>query len=594
MAAVGRFFGKFFGRTVGDAASFAIGGSISRTIDPALQTVENEAWSAAVKAGVTKPIGVGVLAEGVAQGQIDYAFAVAEAARSGHTKDRLDHLVAIANVGPGVSAAFELWRRGLIGETGFRRALKRIGLEQEWVDDLVKLRLGVLDPADLARGIHRGLVPDPGLLEGELPTGEGNVPAYPTYDVDALKEALAAGYDREHLGVLVGLQGNPMGTHEAAQALFRGVLTRDDYLRAVAEGNTRNEWADAILAQSRQIPTARDFIENALRGYTTLDAAIAGAARHGMSAEDATLIYQNQGRPMNIHQITTGLARGGKFQPEPGELTDPYMASIVEGSVKPAYYDLALANRYTLPGAFALRALMQSGDLTEAEGRTLLLETGWEPTLAGKVAAKWSGSHGSAAKDATAANLRAEYEGLFISREELVAALVKLGYSQHEASMLADLGDAARVKKSRDEYIGVVRKAYLAHELQAAQARADLALAGIDAAAIDHLLHFWTLTLGVSRKQLTAAQVASAYKRGTLTLAAALQDLADRGYSAEDSQALLGLAAPLLTVAQIEAAYKAGVITREAGFGQLTGQGYTAAQANELLDTAKPPDVTPP
>ncbi len=218
-----------------------------------------------------------------------------------------------------------------------------------------------------------------------------------------------------------------------------------------------------------------------------------------------------------------------------------------------------------------------------------------------------------------------------------MAALVKLGYSQTEASMLADLGDAARVKKSRDEYIGVVHKAFLAHEIQAAQARADLAEAGIDAAAIDHLLHFWTLSLAVSRKQLTPAQIAASYTRGTITLAVALADLADRGYTPEDAQTLLGLAAPvlsvtqieaalrrgaitrdaavlqleglgyteaqatellaaavpLLTVAQIEAAYKGGVITREQGFAQLTAQGYTPEQANELLDTAKPPESPP-
>jgi hypothetical protein len=43
-----------------------------------------------------------------------------------------------------------------------------------------------------------------------------------------------------------------------------------------------------------------------------------------MSPEDALVIYQNQGRPMNIRQITQALSRGGEFHPEPGEMTDPY------------------------------------------------------------------------------------------------------------------------------------------------------------------------------------------------------------------------------------------------------------------------------
>jgi hypothetical protein len=66
---------------------------------------------------------------------------------------------------------------------------------------------------------------------------------------------------------MVGLQGLPMGPHEAAQALFRGIITHGDYIAAFNESNNRNEWAEAVLEQSKQIPTARDFFENALRGY---------------------------------------------------------------------------------------------------------------------------------------------------------------------------------------------------------------------------------------------------------------------------------------------------------------------------------------
>ena len=59
---------------------------------------------------------------------------------------------------------------------------------------------------------------------------------------------------------------------------------------------------------------------------------------------------------MAIRQITQALSRGGVFKPEPGELTDPYDAAIVEGNVKPAYYDLAKSLRYTLPSPFVMRS----------------------------------------------------------------------------------------------------------------------------------------------------------------------------------------------------------------------------------------------
>jgi hypothetical protein len=402
---------KFTGGTISGAASYAAGGATARVLTPGLQDLTNEAWSK----HPSVPPDAYALANGVAQGQVDRKRAERWAAQQGIGSDQFAALVDIANVGPGLASAMELWRRDLIDEAGFRRAVKRMGLEPEWIDDLVKTKTRLLDVADLARGIHRGLIPDPGLLEGELPRGEGHVPAYPVYPIDAISQAEGHGYSRDELGVLVGLQGNPMGAHEAAQATFRGVLTRDDYLRAIAEGNTRNEWAQAIFEQTRQIPTARDFIENALRGYRTLPDAIDGAALHGMSAEHATLIYQNQGRPMTVRQITQALARGAKFNPEPGEITDPYMASIVEGTLKPGYYELAEALKYNYPGFFqTLNALSKAWIDAETATQWLLYQ-GYEPGAVEKIVSNVAAGAGSGAGSAGATHVRSAVTRLYTS-----------------------------------------------------------------------------------------------------------------------------------------------------------------------------------
>lgn len=478
---------KFFGNTVGNAAGFAAGGAVTRVLHPQLQSLANEGW----QLHPDYPVEPGILANGVAQGQAPYAWAQVEATRTGINKDRFDRLVAIANSGPGIPPAFDLWRRGIIDEAGFRRAAKRQGLEQEWIDGLVQAFHEPLDPADLARGIHRGLVPDPGLLRGELPSGEGNVPAYPVYDIDALAEALIAGLDRDHLGVLVGLQGNPMGAHEAASALFRHILTNDDYLRAIAEGNTRNEWAAAIREVTRQIPTARDFLENALRGYRTLAEALAGAALHGMSAEHATLIYQNQGRPMNVRAITQALARGGVFKPEPGEIQDPYDAAIVEGNLKPAYYNLAKALQYTMPSAFAIRGLAQTKVWDEAKTRERLLWSGWNPADAADVAKAWTKGTTAAAKEATASDLLALYDGQRRSRAETLTALEELGYPADEAATKVDVLDARRVVGAKQAAIGDLHTAYKKRAMSNTHAEAALASLGVAPWAAPKIVAAW-------------------------------------------------------------------------------------------------------
>jgi hypothetical protein len=452
-----------------------------------------------------RPPDVGTLAVGVAEGKVDENSAREWASEQGYGGEQMDALIAIAKAGPGVAEAFHLLRRGVLDEQGFRRALERQGLAAEWIDALWAVRANVLDPADLARGIHRGLVPDPGLLEGDLPKREGNVPAYPVYDIDALQEAEAAGLDRDHLGVLVGLQGNPMGAHEAAEGVFRGVLTHDDYLRAIAEGNTRNEWAGAIFEQSRQIPTAREFLENALRGYRTLQSALAGAALHGMTAEHATMIYQNQGRPMAIRQITQALARGGKFKPEPGEIKDPFQAAIVEGNLKPAYYDLALANRYTYPSAFVLRSLVQSGAITQAKAEEVLLFEGWEPGFAALVAEAWAGGQTAEADP--------------------------------------------HVAKAQTQLWTRTHTSYLAGEVSEDDARAALGVAGASSGGVDEVLAVWNHERDLERKQLTPAQVKKAFTKAVKNPATgsawtrddALAALIGRGYSPADANTFLDL-----------------------------------------------------
>lgn len=502
-APIGKFglIGRFFGNTVSEAAAFAAGVALGPVLGPPVELTKQKVQAAFP----FKIPDVGVLAEGLAQGQVDEADARPWAKAHGFDTKAFDALVAIANVGPGMAQAFNLWRRKQTDEAGFRRALHRLGLEQEWIDALWLVREEVLDPAELARAIHRGLIPDPGLLEGRLPSGVGNVPAYPVYPIDALLEAAGSGIDHDRLGVMVGLQGLPMGSHEAAEALFRGILDENDYLRAIAEGNTRNEWADAILDQTRQIPTARDFLENALRGYSTLPEAIDGTAMHGMSADHATLIYQNQGRPMNLHQITQALAWGASFNPEPGEITDPYRASTVEGSIKPGYYELFEALKYNLPSAFYFRILQTTGVLPKAEALTWYLRLGWPPELAEKVATALDpAGGGGGAVD-------------------------------------------AHVKKAQTSTFTAAHRSYVARESQAGDVAPIMGTLGIDQASQTAILDLWNAERDLIHAELSPTQIRKAVKAAIVnratgqpwTRADALAALLARGYSQADAETFL-------------------------------------------------------
>lgn len=391
------------GSTPGLIIAAGVGAAASTALEPAFEAPRQDAW----RRNPNRILGIDTIARLVAQGGVILGetngstpgSAYEDALRQGFTNDKLDRLIYLAQRVPDFGQVRDLANRKIIAPGDVDYALTREAFAPAWQAHMKHLFDAILSPGELAAAIHRGLVPAEGLLLGEQPQPPFNVQAYPQYPINPLTEARSSGLDRDRLGVLVGLQGLPMGVIEAAQAYFRGILTHGDYIRAFNESNNRNEWAEAVLGYARQIPTARDFFENALRGYHTLTWAQQQAERHGMSHADSLVIYQNQGRPMAVSNITKALARGGKFQPEPGELTDPYMASIVEGNLKPGYYNLAEALKYTLPSAFVMRTLATTGVWTEAKTALRLREIGWPPEDADEAAHAWASSVGGAKED---------------------------------------------------------------------------------------------------------------------------------------------------------------------------------------------------
>src|SRR5215831_7997451 len=115
----GSIIGKLFGNAVSSAVGFGAGVAMAPALGPVVRDIANEINS---KYAFVFPE-PGVLAEGVAQGQVNEKDARRWASYWGVGDTAFTALVNIANTGPGVATAFDLWRRGVIDETGFRRAV---------------------------------------------------------------------------------------------------------------------------------------------------------------------------------------------------------------------------------------------------------------------------------------------------------------------------------------------------------------------------------------------------------------------------------------------------------------------------------------
>jgi hypothetical protein len=489
------------GSAPGIMVGVGVGSAAAAALEPLVEPGRQNAWND----HPNKVLDPGIVARLVAQGAVELGDGQKQARREGFDTDKFNQLVYLAQTVPGFSEALEMWRRFDGFDDLWTHSLTKKGLDARYLPFYNKLKTTILSPGELAASIHRGLVPDPGILLGEQPSGPRKVASYPVQPIDAVAEALGSGFDKERLSVLVGLQGLPMGVIEAAQSVYRDIITHGDYIAAFNESNNRNEWAEAVLEYARQIPTARDFFENALRGYHDLAWAQEQAQRHGMTPDDSLVIYQNQGRPMNIHAITQALARGAKFNPEPGEIKDPYHAAIVEGNLKPGYYEMAESLKYTLPSVFTMRSLAESKVWSEEKTAERLKWAGWLPEDADEAAKAWASGGGSTADP--------------------------------------------HVAKAQTQLWTTTHASYKAREIGAGTATTALEKAGVTAGAVPTVLDIWNAERDLIRARLQASDVRKAYQKqdanprtnAAWTRADAVAELLELGWSNEDAEAYLNI-----------------------------------------------------
>lgn len=509
-------FARFFGRTVSEGAAFAMGAATAPVLEPPLESLRQAAWDA----NATRALEVVALAEGLARGKIDPDYAHAEARLSGFAEWRLDRLVRILEEGPGTSRALELWRRGLIDEAGFRAALKHDGLEDRWIEVMGELHDVLLSPAELANARQQG-------------------------HIDAarqLRESALQGVTEDRAEILFQNVGLPPGPETMQRAANRGLTDRATFGTAIREGHTKTKYTELLWEMRAAVLSATQYVNAAIRGWITTDAMYAGAAKTGISREDADLLFKIHGRPISFRQVFIGRRRGGTYDGPTGGIDPAFLSSLRQSDIRPEWYNLAWSQRYTYPSAFVLRGMAQAGDLTAAEVEQVLLYVGWEPTFAAKVAGRWAqGASGTGGKTETVTQLRAEYESGFLPETQFRQALEQLGYTAQAVQTLVHLGDYARVKKVRDQLVANARKGYVNRGLDEGRARELLTQAGMHATAQDAEIAGWNAERDSLTAELTDAQVVKAYKKGLLTEAEALDELVSRGLPDADARIRLQL-----------------------------------------------------
>lgn len=426
---------------LGVAVGTAVGGAVSGGITPVVQELINEANAAFP----LKPPSYFFLAEGVAKGKVDAQWARDRAAEQGIGNGAFNRLTVIAAEGPGTAAAFELWRRDIIDDAAFGRALKHGAIDEEWIGPLRQLKERLLSPAELAAARQQEFIDDTRLhSEGGL-----------------------QGYDAERMDLMFKMAGLPPGAMEGLELLRRGIIDETTYRAIVAEGHTKTKYTDALLALEQHILSATDAANLWLRGWLTEPEAKAIGQQNGYDGPAMDLLYKNRGRPATVRQAHIGFARGGRL---PGVTTEreTILRAVQESDIRTEWFDIEYAQRYTYPSAFVIRALAQDGTFTPQQTEDILLESGWRPDLAQLASEKWGAATTGAATQKWADRARGrlftvahdEYRRGKIDEPELRAALGQIPVAGAEQNAVVTLFTADRDLFTRDLTKADVKRLY--------------------------------------------------------------------------------------------------------------------------------------
>lgn len=498
---------------LGQVLGTGIGVGAANALVPPAQELANEAW----RRFPDRPLDPLTLAQGVAQGQIDAGWAQDEALNMGVNAARWNRLVAVFDTGPGVGYAFDLWRRGKIGETAFRRALKREGLEEEWIDALTELHNVLLSSDELAMMQQQGFIDA----------------------ARANEEAALQGVTAERQQLRFQVSGLPPGIEMALAMLRRGIIDSAEFSQIVREGHTKTKYTDEILALRTQVLSAAEYASARLREWVTEDEAAAGGAKSGYTPEDMELLFLNRGRPASPTQMWTAWARGVIGPRGVPTTYEDHAKAIAISDIRPEYAELLWGIRHNYPSLFALRTAVQSGGISPERAKTILHFQRYEEQDAESVVASWVSGTKLASKSLTQAQLAIEYEAHRVTETEYRQSLAALGYDAHEVDLLVALGEASVVAAQRDAMVTALKTLYLKHKIDDGQVATDLGELGISNAGIAVILPEWRLVRDAERTRLTRSEIKAAFKKAILTREQAIADLEALGLTAEEAATYL-------------------------------------------------------
>lgn len=439
--------GSLFGEGEANASQFMLWAvaqqMASSLLAPVLQEAQNGAWSVAIDAngeGLHVPLSPEALAGAVLKGYLSQDDAAGQAAESGITGTDFNTLVNSAGDSLGPEAMAVALRRGLIELTGsgnsstsFDQGILESRLKPKWGPVVQQLAKQWPTPNDALNA----------LLEGQVSQG----------DAQSLYELF--GGDPDYFTLLFNTRGQAPTPMEALRMLNRKIIAPEgtgpdstSYQQAFLEGPWRNKWLPAFQQLGVYVPPPRTI--------TTLQS-------HGVITEaEAEAYYSDNGMDAHLAQVYAESATAQRLATARntaiGTIRDLYFDAFIDNAKAVAMLETlgytAEQAGFELEVVDMRRALTEIGravtrignlvvnhKLDVGSAETSLASLGLPSTQIAYLAKVWTAEAAANVKVLTAAQIEQAVAYNIITLDEGITALGELGYTPHDAWIMASIWD---------------------------------------------------------------------------------------------------------------------------------------------------------
>jgi hypothetical protein len=429
---------------------------------------------------------------------------------AGYSADIVTALMNAASSWPDVTTTLELLRRQIIDQGAAETYLKRNGVPDGTIPQLLQLKSIVLAPADLADMAVRGV----------------------RTEADAAATALESGVDGKDFSDLTLITGEPPGLEQLLEGFRRGFIDQATLEKGIRESRYRNEWIP-LLEQLRYSPiSVADAVNAVIQNHLTAAEGEAIAQLNGLEPGQFPILQETAGEPLSRTEMEELYNRGLVTETEVNQ-------ALLESRVKDKYVDLAFQLHRKLIPIFQLEHALTAGTVDHATAVQIAMEQGFNARDSAIIASSGAAVKTDPYKKEVVTAIETAYVDSTLSQADAMSLIESMGFAATEAQFILEAADFKRVSRIVTQVANAVRGRYVARKISRAQAGNDLDGIGIPAAQRDSMLSLWDIELEANTRTLTEAQVVKAVKLTLIDTPTGTARLVAMGYSADDAALLI-------------------------------------------------------